>query len=166
MRFTLFPDQFAQTKTEHDETWRALCHRIVNAPEYADKASLPFISLAVYGDTPNENGCLRYADNIRAITGLEGDYDGERVTLAQAAQMARDAGLRACFYTSASHTLEAPRWRILVPLSQERALADRSDLMDRLNGMLGGILNPESWTHSQAFLFGRVSGVPYEVAIV
>lgn len=166
MRFTLFNDQWATTKTEHNESWEAICAGIVHAPEYADKAACPFISLAAYGDTPNENGCLRHAENVLAITGLEGDHDAGTVSLAQAAQMARDAGLRACLYTSASHTPERPRWRILVPLSQERPLSDRADLMDRLNGVMRGALTPESWTRSQAFLLGRVVGVPYEVVIV
>jgi hypothetical protein len=166
MRFTIFSDQFATTKTDHDETWDAICAGIANAPEYPNKASCPWISLAVYGDTPNENGCLRHADNVLAITGLEGDHDAGTLSLAEAAQMARDAGLRACLYTSASHTTERPRWRILVPLSDERPLSDRADLVDRLNGVLRGALTPESWTRSQSFLLGRVVGVPYECIIV
>lgn len=166
MRFTIFNDQFATTKTDHDETWEAICAGIANPPEYPDKAACPFISLAAYGDTPNENGCLRHAENVLAITGLEGDHDAGTVSLAEAAQRASYAGLRACLYTSASHTPERPRWRILVPLSQERPLSDRAAFMDRLNGALGGCLTPESWTRSQAFLLGRVRGVPYEAIIV
>ncbi|GIK49594.1 MAG: hypothetical protein BroJett013_22910 [Alphaproteobacteria bacterium] len=166
MRFTIFKDQFATTKIDHDETWEAICAGIANAPEFPDKGACPFISLAVYGETPNENGCLRHAENVLAVSGIEGDHDAGTVSLADAAQYAREAGLRACIYSSASHTPERPRWRILVPLSQERPLSERADLMDRLNGVMRGALTPESWTRSQAFLLGRVAGVSYELVIV
>ena len=32
----------------------------------------------------------------------------------------------------------------------------RNKMVDRLNGVLGGVLSRESWTLSQAFYFGRV----------
>lgn len=166
MRFTLFPDQHATTKSEHELPWSAICDGIANAAEYAGKGACPWISLARYGDAPSENGCLRYADNVLAITGLEGDYDAERVSIDEAAHMARAAGLRACLYTSANHRPDAPRWRILVPLSREYSLSDRAALMDRLNGAMGGILTGESWTRSQAFIVGRVVGVEYRCVIV
>ncbi|MGE0828916.1 MAG: hypothetical protein AB7O04_06140 [Hyphomonadaceae bacterium] len=161
MRFTVFPDQFAKEKREADLPWADIATAIANAPEYASRDACPWLSLAVYGDAASANHCLRNSANVLAITGLEGDYDGGQVSIADAAQRAKAAGLTACLYTSSSNTPDAPRWRILVPLSREYPLAARAGLMDRLNGVMGGILTTESWTQSQAFLFGRVRGVEY-----
>lgn len=166
MRFTVFPDQTARTKADHNETWEAICAGIANAPEFESKSACQWISLAVYGDKPNENGCLRYADNIQCITGIEGDYDDQAVSMDEAAERARRYGVSACFYTSASHRPDAPRWRVLVPLGRECPLSERPAYMDRLNGVLGGVLTAESWTPSQAFLIGRVRDVEYRCIIV
>lgn len=166
MRFTLFPDRFATTKADHDETWEAICAGIANAPEYADKASCPWISLAVYGDAATDKGCLRNAANVRFITGIEGDYDGEEVSIDEAARRARAFNVSACFYTSPSHRPDAPRWRVIVPLGREYPLEARDAYMNRLNGVLGGILSGESWSKSQAFIVGRVRGVEYRCVIV
>lgn len=172
MRFTTFADMWAKTKQDHDLPWEAICHSIANAPEFDSKAACPWISLAVYGPTPNENGCLRYAKNIQAITGLEGDYDAGDVSIDEAASRARAGNLRACFYTSSRHRQLSDdgkqlghRWRVLVPLSHEMPLTARASLLDRLNGVLGGILTGESWNDSQAFLIGRVRGVEYRCLV-
>lgn len=161
MRFTVFPNRSAQWKTERDEPWSVVCDMVANIAEYESKEAGEWISLAVYGDKRSPKNSLRYAGNVLAITGLEGDHDAGTVSIEEAAERARQAGFMACLYTTASHTPEAPRWRILVPLANERPLSERDALMDRLNGALGGALTNESWTHSQAFLLGRVRGVPY-----
>jgi len=166
VRFTTFPDQKARTKSDHDEVWPSICAGIANAPEFESKDACQWLSLSVYGDAANENGCLRYADNVQCITGIEGDYDGEEVSIDDAAELARRYGVSACFYTSASHRPDAPRWRVLVPLGRECPLSERDKYMDRLNGVLGGVLSPESWTKSQAFLIGRVRGVEYRCVVV
>ena len=41
----------------------------------------------------------------------------------------------------------------------------RAAMTNRLNGVLGGVLHRESWTLSQAYYFGRVKGVDFELAI-
>src|SRR5205085_10983459 len=61
-----------------------------------------------------------------------------------------------------SHRPEAPRCRVLAPLSKPCTPAERAHHVDLLNGALGGILATESWTLSQVFYFGRVAGSPYE----
>src|SRR5262249_43673542 len=55
---------------------------------------------------------------------------------------------------------EAPRWRVLCPFSREYSPEDRDRFLDRLNGVLGGVLEPESWTLSRAYYFGSVDGKP------
>jgi hypothetical protein len=51
-----------------------------------------------------------------------------------------------------------PRWRILCPFSTELAPALRHKMMARVNGLLGGILAPESFTLSQSYFYGRLDG--------
>src|SRR5262249_33253681 len=43
--------------------------------------------------------------------------------------------------------------------------AVRAAMINRLNGLLGGVLHRESWTLSQAFYFSQVNGVDFELAI-
>ncbi|MEQ1653135.1 MAG: hypothetical protein ABL897_11655 [Hyphomicrobium sp.] len=162
MRFTTFTDQRALRKAEHNETFDAFVNGIANAPEFATKTECHWISLAVYGDTPTDKGCLRHAANLQAITGIEGDFDRGDVSIEQAAEMARAAGLKACFYTTASHRADFYRWRVLSPLAREYPLSARGGFLDRLNGLLGGVLAGESWTPSQGFFIGRVRGVEYK----
>lgn len=161
MRFTEFADRRALTKTERDLPWASMCESIADAPEYANKDACPLLSLARYGDVRSPNNSLRHADNVLCITGLEGDHDAGTVSLEEAAERVRAAGFTALLYTTASHAPDAPRWRILVPLSREHPLSEREALMDRLNGAMRGALTNESWTASQAFYVGRVTGVPY-----
>lgn len=166
MRFTIFPNEAAATKTDRDEPWSAICDMVANIAEYEAKEAAEWISLAAYGDKRSPNNALRHADNVLAVTGLEGDYDAGTVSIDEAAERVRVLGLRACLYTSASHRPDAPRWRILTPLAREYPLSERAALMDRLNGALGGILTAESWTRSQAFLVGRIRGVEYRCVVV
>lgn len=162
MRYTLFSDQRALIKSDHDQSWEAIFAGITDAPEFESKDACKWISLATYGDEPTDKGCLRHAHNVRSIAGVEGDFDRGDVSIEQAADLTRAAGLRALFYTTPSHRPDFHRWRVLAPLSREYPLSARDGLMDRLNGALGGVLAGESWTHSQAFLVGRVRGVEYK----
>ena len=56
---------------------------------------------------------------------------------------------------------------MLCPFATEHRPADRTRFVDQLNGVLGGILTPESWTLSQSYYFGNVDGKqPIELEIV
>ncbi|MFL5255854.1 MAG: hypothetical protein ACJ8AI_23740, partial [Rhodopila sp.] len=70
------------------------------------------------------------------------------------------AGVAGMLYTSPSHSEDAPRWRILCPVSADRAPDRREPLLARLNGVLGGVLAPESFTLSQSYYFGSVNSNP------
>jgi hypothetical protein len=94
------------------------------------------------------------------ISGVEADYDGEAISFAAAVDTLRKAGVRAIVYTSPSHTEDAPRWRVLCPLSQELPPDQRSHQLDRLNGVFGGAISGESWTLSQSYYFGSVNRSP------
>lgn len=146
-----------------DCTWGDLVRQAQQPLRYASKDAQPLIKLATYGKLRNVKGSIRHNDNLVSVSGLEVDYDGGQVSPTDAAQLLRSAGIRSLVYTSASHTRAAPRWRVLAPLSAPVAPEDRAEYVSMLNGVLGGILAPESWVRSQSFYWGAVEGVEYEV---
>ncbi|MBS0483211.1 MAG: AAA family ATPase [Proteobacteria bacterium] len=157
--FTRFPDAHARQKREPRMSLRSFAARI---PErVADsKAALPLVKLGRFGDEPTRKGSLRHNANMIAIEGVEGDYDGGKLSVERAAAKLRKADLSAVIYTSPSHRPEAPRWRVLCPTSRSMSPAERERLMARVNGALGGILAGESFTLSQTYYFGRIDGQP------
>lgn len=113
------------------------------------KKRLPLIKLGVF-DGP------RCDANLIEITGVEGDYDGGEMGLRQAERRLRDAGVAALIHSSPSHDPEAPRWRVLCPVSRPLAPERRHKLVARLSGVLGGVLDASSFIRSQAFFIGSV----------
>jgi hypothetical protein len=138
-------------------TFDQLAEIIRQPVEYPSKEHCPFMKLAVFGDRRTDLRSLRHNANVISISGVEGDYDGEQVPLSEAAALLRAAGVKAILYTSPSHRPEAPRWRVLVPLSRP-ASPDARRALARVNGVLGGILSKESFTLSQSYYYGRVAG--------
>jgi len=130
----------------------------------ADKETLPLVKLARFGDQRTARGSLRSDENVEQVWGIEGDYDGEQVSIETAAERLKRYGIEALLHTSARHRPEAPRWRVFCPLSEPLAgdtaqlKAQHAFWLDRLNGALGGILSGESWTLSQAYFFGSIAG--------
>ena len=156
--WTRFTDSGAANKREVAHEWRELVEHLRDAGPYAAKSLCPWIKLARFGSLRSRKNSLRTNANVLEITGVEGDYDGEKVQPEQALAMLERAGLRAIVYTSPSHKPEAPRWRVLAPLSQSMPPADRTRMLARVNGALGGILTGESFTLSQSYYYGRLMG--------
>ncbi|MBV8521709.1 MAG: recombinase family protein, partial [Acetobacteraceae bacterium] len=156
---TLFYDASANEKRELPVTPRELADliRIQTAPE---KVSLPWLKLAVFGESRTEKNSLRHDANVKAITGIEVDYDGGEITFEAAHELLEKQGIAAIVYTSPSHTENKPRWRVIAPVSQELPPDKRAHLVGRLNGLFRGALAPESFTLSQAYYFGSVNGNP------
>jgi hypothetical protein len=135
-----------------------------SAPE---KGLLPWLKLARFGPLPTEKGNLRWDGNVRSISGVEGDYDGEKLGFDQTVEILEKAGIKALVYTSPSHRPAAPRWRVLCPFSTELPPGDRDRMMGRLNGLFGGVLGAESWTLSQSYYYGSVDHNPaHQVAVI
>jgi hypothetical protein len=161
--FTGFIDQAAAEKYEDRITLEELA-RMIAAPIEAEKSQLPWLILGRFGDQRSEKGCLRHKRNLLAITGIECDYDGKiddsKTSFDDAVERLRRARIEAIAYTSPSHTTAAPRWRVLCPFASEYDPSERDRFLDRLNGVLGGVLEPESWSLSRAYYFGNVEGKP------
>ena len=129
------------------------------------KSDLPLLFMGKLGREPSAKGCLRYAGNVKALTGCCGDYDGPRLGAIQLPIEARlrAAGLEAVISETPSSTYTTPRCRIWCPASGEYHDSLRETLMlwvARLNGLLNGQLAPESFRLSQSFFIGRINGKP------
>ena len=167
---TIFDDVFARSFRGQDMTVDELAELIKNTRAHK-KSDLPLLKFARFGllrttTTPaGGGGSLRHDANVMMTSGVEGDYDGETMPFAEAVRRLEESGLAFLAYTSPSYTSAAPRWRVVCPFATEQPPAVRAVMMNRLNGVLGGMLHRESWTLSQAFYFGQVNGVEFELAI-
>lgn len=162
---TFFPDVQAITADPNRLSLRDL-HRRLGETVAPTKSALPLVKLGTFGNVATTRGSLRHDANLLSVSGIEGDYDAGAVSPQNAAERLRQAGIAALIYTTPSHTAEAPRWRVLAPLAAEVAPAERQDLCARLNGALGGILAPESFTLSQSYYFGGTVARPVESFLV
>jgi hypothetical protein len=163
---TFFGDKAALIKDERCLSLAELAGFIRDTSR-GDKKKLPWLKPARFGDVRTDHGSLRHDDNVLAITGIAVDYDGEKVSLDEGVETLTKAGISSLAYTSPSHTENAPRWRVLCPLSRELPPDQHERLVSRLNGVLGGLLTRESWTLSQAYYFGSVANNPsHDVRIV
>ena len=156
---TFFRNYAATTKHEEALRLHDLANRI-STTSASSKAKLPWLKLARFGHHRTGMNSLRSNENVLTISGVEGDYDRERVPFDDACEILRQAGVAAIVYTSPSHTEDAPRWRVLCPLSEEAPPEQRSHHLARLNGLFGGIFSTESWTLSQSYFYGSINRSP------
>jgi len=167
MHVTVFADKGgSRINAARQMSFEEIERVIRNAPAKPEKEDLPLLKLATFGETRTEKGCLRNDANVVDVSGIEGDYDGEHVSIQHAAKVLSSAGLGAVLYTSSSHAPEKPHWRVTVGLSRPLE-GDTAELQLQrrhwcgvLNALLGGILTPESFTLSQSYFFGPIIGKP------
>lgn len=163
IEFSIFPNVGAQSIKRKSAPWGEIVKRLTAPKEYPSKASCPLIKLATFGDKRTERGSsLRSDENMLEVFGLVGDYDDEQIGVEEAAKRLENYGIEAFFYTSASHTPEKPRWRVLAPLSKPYPASEHNRLLGMLDEALGWVLAEESFTASQTYYYGRVEGVQYE----
>ena len=155
---SVFPDTRALALTQLKSTWGELMSMIVDPPIRSSKGACQLLKMATFGSNLTPKGCIRSDANMLHIYGIEGDYDAGSMSVDQCMALLQHHGIEAMIYTSASHTAEFSRYRILVPLSRPHTPNDRRRLTAQLNYALGGVLAPESFTASQSYFFGRVGG--------
>lgn len=163
---TIFDDVHANSCQEYRWQIDDLADRLREPKTYPSKAACKLLKLAIFGEQRTEKGCLRHDPNVLEIFGVEGDYDGGEVSLADAQMLLSESNITGILYTSPSHTPAKPRWRVLAPLSRPYPPSERARFVAQLNGCLKGILAPESFNLSQSYYCGRVEGAPYAVAQV
>jgi archaellum biogenesis ATPase FlaH len=155
--WTRFYDVFATKKIELQQSWADFVEHLRVAGPFKSKGACWLLKLARFGDLVSDKGSLRHDENVIEITGVEADYDAEVIQPEEAIERLERAGIRAAVYTSPSNTPEAPRWRVVAPLSHPHPPGARAALVARINGVLGGILAGESFTLSQSYYYGRLS---------
>ena len=147
----------ASTKREVATSLRQLETKIKSVTK-PDKASLPWLKLASFGDDRTDKNSLRHDANVLSIEGIECDYDAGKITMADAAKRLEQAGIAALLYESASSEWFDPRFRIVCPCSESLSPHDRKQLVARVNGILGGSLDGASFNTSQSYYFGSIQG--------
>ncbi len=172
VKLSVFPNKFCTEAPALKMGSLAALAKMIRETPPAAKEALPFIKLARFNGERNPKPApgtklpsYRYDAGVVEIYGVEGDYDGGKVTMAEAARMLNSAGIEALLYSSPSSTPLAPRWRVLAPTAVPHAPARRRDLLARLNGALGGILAGESFTLSQGYYFGPTPGCTVETIV-
>jgi hypothetical protein len=153
---TFFKNEYASKLSTEDVAIWDLCDRILTTTA-STKDELPWLKLAKFGDKKSEKNCLRNNDNVLSISGIELDYDDEAISFDDAVKTLRDARLNSLVYTSASHTTANPRWRLLLPTSQDLPPEQRKPLVARVNGLFKNVFALESFTLSQAYHYGSVN---------
>jgi predicted P-loop ATPase len=168
--FTSFTDVYAQSFVIEDMEVVGL-EELITTTTAPTKERLPVGKLARFGvqrSPPDTNGkgggSLRWDQNVLMTSGGEGDYDGGLMTFQEAVRRLTDSGIVFIAHTTARHSPLAPRWRVWAPFSKELPPAERARMINRVNGIVGGVLSRESWVISQGFFIGHVDGVPFEIA--
>lgn len=156
LTLTTFANLRMTTGTHEVLAWSDLCERLAAPDEYATKEAMPLLALARFEGDSRAKGSA-----VRSLSGAIGDYDAGAVSIEEAAARLRRAGIEAFLYTSASHTPEAPRWRVLAPFGGPLPPQEYREHMDALNGALGDVLAPESWQPSRLYFYGRKRGAEY-----
>ena len=148
--------------------------KLIRETTSSSKEEMPWIKLARFSGAPNPDSksqrpAARYNAGVEALTGVEGDYDakpkadGPLMTIEEAAELLRSAGIEALLYETPGATPQKPHWRVLCPTSREYRTdleATRARFLARVNGVLGGVLAGESFTLSQSYYFGGIEGKP------
>ncbi len=166
---TYWPNLSGTTKREQTLPWSEFPTFIRQAGHRATKRECPLIKMGIYGDIraesnePGKLGSLRHNANVISISGIEGDYDAREISPAEALARLERHNLRALVVTTFSHTADNPRWRVLAPLSRPVPPEERLRYVEILNGVLGGILAPESATLSQSYYIGWPPGIEPQV---
>jgi hypothetical protein len=169
---SLFDDRFGKTCTKRDLSLDDL-GALIRKPRRRSKAELPLLKLATFGDKPTDKGALRNDANIVTVAGVELDYDAEQLPVEKVIENLRAAKVLSVVYTSASHTPDKPRFRILAPFlrpvsgSPARMAEARRNALQALQLASGATATAESFTASQAYFYGQVIGAhEVEVEIV
>ena len=167
--FTLWQDKSGFNKRELVLPWSEIPAVIRDAGNRKAKLDCPMIKFATFGDIRNAKptppggiekpGSLRHDGNVLAVTGIEGDYDGEIVSPDEAIDRLERHKIRAYLATTYTNRPGRPRWRVFAPLSRPVAPAERLRYAQILNGALDGILAPESADLSRAYFVGWPPGI-------
>ena len=139
--------------------WATLCDLLANPPEpwiKQKKVDLPLLKGGRFEGDNRRKGSL-----LTSISLIECDIDDTVMTPLQAAEALRRANVECLVVTTASHTPDKPRFRVLAPLSAMTAPTIRHQLVKRLNGVLGDTVAVESFKLNMVVFIGRLTLAPH-----
>lgn len=125
---------------------------LTEAGPYASKEACPLFSPGLFPP-----GRIK-GQNPYEFWYVVGEHDGGQVGVGEVVERLNECGIAAFLYTSASHTPEHPRWRVVAPLQRPIGSDQYLPLLALLNGALGGCLAPESADLKRRWYYGRVEG--------
>jgi hypothetical protein len=84
-RFTItFFDDVTASRLHEEELSLAELADLIRNARGRSKDNLRWLKMARFGDVRTEKASLRHNGNVLAITGVEADYDGEKVSFGEA----------------------------------------------------------------------------------
>jgi hypothetical protein len=118
--FTIFADRRGNVAVPQHATLHELASQILKTLK-PEKDALPLVKFCTFGEAASMQGCLRHDGNVVSVTGVEGDYDQEKLSFNEAVALAEKARVYALLYTSPSYAPGKPRWRVIAPFSRPAA---------------------------------------------
>lgn len=125
--------------------------RLTKAGPFESKEACPMFSAGLF-DGPIKN---RTPVEFSLVVG---EHDAGTVSVDEAIAQLEKAGIAAFIFTSASHTPEHPRWRVVAFLRAPCGAEEYRAHLALLNGALGGCLATESGDLSRRWFYGEVAG--------
>ncbi len=162
MQLTTFKNNKCKVGTINDLEWDDIASYFDadDVEIYPAKVLLPLIKFALF----DEN--IRSNKTVKAITGIEGDYDLGEISLGEAYNLLHAADFKCFIVPTSSWTEDVPKWRVYAPFRTvvrrtagwEDLARKRNNMLNRINGVLGGVFSGESAVVGQIYYFGMVDG--------
>lgn len=147
-------------KHVHDSTWSGFKELIKTTPKVISREDSILIKPAEFNGT-------RDLEGLQKIYAITGDYDGEERRIEDAVLALRKHKIESFVHPSFNWAPGEPRYRIYCLLKEPIVADDYARFVSRLNGVLGGILAPESWRPAQMWFASGNESVaqpaPFEV---
>jgi len=155
LQYTFFKNRMTNVGHVGKNIWEDFEYLMEDAPMVDKKSDQYLIKLALFKNNKRGNKL------VEKVTGVEGDYDAGTMSIEEAVTRLYAAGITCMVVPTASWTKEEPKWRVFAPFKEaitantwQELARDRNRLLGRVNGVLGGVLSPESGVLAQCFYFG------------
>lgn len=153
VRITFFENQSASNMTREELTLAELGERITSTSA-PTKARLPWLKGATFGSKRSRHGSLRNNGNVLNFSMIHLDYDKQEISPENGVERLKKAGFAGMIYSSPSHFVDRPRWRVLLPCSTNLPPEEHEGLARAAAAQFDAVFGEESFILSQSFFFG------------
>ena len=136
--------------------WSDLVAMFTTPAVFESKAEMPLFSCTEFKKN------YRSEENAGQVYAIVGDHDSGQMYIEDCAEIMRANGIACVISSTASHTWDNPRFRIVVRLSEPTDAAGHRHYVRLINHLLTGALAPESELSYQSWFYGKMIGVDYE----